>query len=383
MDKISSYASSAQTKDSAVDTLCVSRDDTQFSSLVCDDESSLQHHTKRRRVVKKKIVKESCLGVDVLPDSFQNSFPFRHFNRMQSEAFPSIYESDENCVVSSPTGSGKTVLFELAIMRLMRNLNQSAENIKILYIAPTKSLCCEKFKNWSPTFLNLTVGMLTSDTSFLETEKVKRCNIIITTPEKWDLLTRKWKDYSRMFELIKLVLVDEVHILRERRGATLEVVLTRMNLLCDNIRIIAVSATIPNVEDIAEWLKSKASCSVAKVLAFDDSYRQVSLERWVYGVAFNNKNEFQHDPLYNLKLPDIFRKHSKHRPVLIFCPTRASKIRCSKLLQLPTRQKGGTDMSFWRPSSNRLFSKRGGVSPCWSLDGGQRKCGTGVFEWYN
>lgn len=330
VDKISSYASSAQTKDSAVDTLCVSRDDTQFSSLVCDDESSLQHHTKRRRVVKKKIVKESCLGVDVLPDSFQNSFPFRHFNRMQSEAFPSIYESDENCVVSSPTGSGKTVLFELAIMRLMRNLNQSAENIKILYIAPTKSLCCEKFKNWRPTFLNLTVGMLTSDTSFLETEKVKRCNIIITTPEKWDLLTRKWKDYSRMFELIKLVLVDEVHILRERRGATLEVVLTRMNLLCDNIRIIAVSATIPNVEDIAEWLKSKASCSVAKVLAFDDSYRQVSLERWVYGVAFNNKNEFQHDPLYNLKLPDIFRKHSKHRPVLIFCPTRASTISTAK-----------------------------------------------------
>lgn len=328
--------SSALTAGSAFETLPVGRDDTQLSSFLCENDSSissdLNQHRKRRRIVKKRKIVDNCLGVDALPELFRGAFAFQYFNRMQTEAFPSLYESDENCIVSSPTGSGKTTLFELAIMRLIGKFNQTTKDIKILYIAPTKSLCYERFKNWSPKFLNLTVGMLTSDTPFLESENVRKSNIIITTPEKWDMLTRKWKEYSPLLELIKLVLVDEIHILRERRGATLEVVLTRMNLFCDNIRVIAVSATIPNVEDVSRWLKTKATSEPAKVLAFDDSYRQVSLEKWVYGASFSNSNEFKHDSLYNLKLPDIFRRHCKQRPVLIFCPTRASTVSTAKYI---------------------------------------------------
>ncbi|QLL33085.1 hypothetical protein HG536_0D06080 [Torulaspora globosa] len=324
-------------KDSGIDATAASLDNTQPSSFLCDNDeietsSTLGYRQKKRRVVKKKSAQEGCLGIDVLPDSFQTAFSFRQFNRMQTEAFPIIYKGEENCVISSPTGSGKTVLFELAIMRLIKDMNGATENVKILYIAPTKSLCCEKFKNWSPKFLGLSVGMLTSDTSFLETQKIKKCNIIITTPEKWDLLTRKWKDYGRLFELIKLILVDEVHILRERRGATLEVVLTRMNIFCDKIRIIAVSATIPNVEDIAQWLGSRCHGKYAEVLAFDDTYRQVTLEKHVYGYSFHGTNEFQHDSLYNLKLDEILVKHSKERAVMIFCPTRASTVSTAKYI---------------------------------------------------
>ncbi|QLQ80022.1 hypothetical protein HG537_0D00220 [Torulaspora globosa] len=323
-------------RDSGIDSVADSRDNTELSSFLCDndeleDSSTLGFVKKKRRVVKKKSGEERCLGIDVLPDSFQKVFSFPRFNRMQTEAFPSIYEGEENCVISSPTGSGKTVLFELAIMRLIKDMNGAIEHVKVLYIAPTKSLCCEKFKDWSPNFLGLSVGMLTSDTSSLETEKVKKCNIIITTPEKWDLLTRRW-EYSRFFEIVKLILVDEVHILRERRGATLEVVLTRMNILCDRIRIIAVSATIPNVKDIAQWLGSRCHGKHAEVLAFDDTYRQVALEKHVYGYSFNGTNEFQHDSLYNLKLDEILMKHSKQRAAMIFCPTRASTVSTAKYI---------------------------------------------------
>lgn len=336
---ISGYDSAVSffsTKDGVVDPLSNYQDETQPSSFLGDNDGErscdLAQKTKKRRVVKKKQFQENCLGIDVLPDRFRTAFSFQFFNRMQTEAFPTIYESEENCVVSSPTGSGKTVLFELAIMRLISGMNGATGNGKVLYIAPTKSLCCEKFKSWGPNFLGLSVGMLTSDTSFLETEKVKKCSIIVTTPEKWDLLTRKWKDYSRLFELVKLVLVDEVHTLRERRGATLEVVLTRMNLLCDDIRFIAVSATIPNVQDVAQWLGSKSPGGCAKILAFDDRYRQVKLEQYVYGCTFNNRNEFQHDSLFNLKLDEIITKHSKERAVLIFCPTRASTVSTAKFV---------------------------------------------------
>lgn len=312
----------------------ITQDDTSLTTSFQEDIPAVQPpHPKRRRMVKKtenkKIVK-TRLSTSVLPDSFQSFFRFKEFNKMQSEAFPDLYESDTNCVISSPTGSGKTVLFELAIMWLMKEANSVIDDIKILYVAPTKSLCCERLKSWGPNFLNLSVGMLTSDTSYLETEKVRKCNIIITTPEKWDLLTRKWNAYSRLFELVKLILVDEIHTLRERRGATLEVVLTRMNIMCQSIRIIAVSATIPNVEDISCWLKSKNTQEKAKILKFDDSYRQVSLQKIVYGYSFFNKNDFLYDSMYNSKLDDIFRMHSKNRPVLIFCPTRASTVSTAK-----------------------------------------------------
>ncbi|SJM86992.1 related to ATP-dependent DNA helicase MER3 [Zygosaccharomyces bailii] len=199
---------------------------------------------KRRRVLKKKPSKKN-LSTKILPDLFGSIFTFDEFNKMQSEAFPELYENDENCVITSPTGSGKTVLFELAILRLIIKTGRKMGNVKILYFAPTKALCCERLKSWGPKFLNLTVGMLTSDTSFLEIEKVKSCNVIITTPEKWDLLTRKWYDHTCLFESVKLMLVDEIHTLREKRGATLEVVLTRMNIFCPSIRIIAHSKQRP------------------------------------------------------------------------------------------------------------------------------------------
>ncbi|AQZ12660.1 HFM1 (YGL251C) [Zygosaccharomyces parabailii] len=286
---------------------------------------------KRRRVLKKKPSKNN-LSTKILPDLFGSIFTFDEFNKMQSEAFPELYENDENCVITSPTGSGKTVLFELAILRLIIKTGRKMGNVKILYFAPTKALCCERLKSWGPKFLNLTVGMLTSDTSFLEIEKVKSCNVIITTPEKWDLLTRKWYDHTCLFESVKLMLVDEIHTLREKRGATLEVVLTRMNIFCPSIRIIAVSATIPNIKDIARWLTSSDGNKTTKVLTFNDSYRQVALQKHVYAYSFHNKKEFYHDGMYNTKLNEIFRQHSKQRPVLIFCPTRSSTVSTAKYI---------------------------------------------------
>lgn len=315
------------------DNFSITADDTQVTSKLFDhdlEQTPDEVAKKPKKVTIRKSAKK-CLSTTILPDSFRGVFKFTEFNKMQSEAFPSIYESNENCIISSPTGSGKTVLFELAILRLIKETNSDTNNTKIIYIAPTKSLCYEMYKNWFPSFVNLSVGMLTSDTSFLETEKAKKCNIIITTPEKWDLLTRRWSDYSRLFELVKLVLVDEIHTIKEKRGASLEVILTRMNTMCQNIRFVALSATVPNIEDLALWLKTNNELP-ANILSFDESYRQVQLTKFVYGYSFNCKNDFQKDAIYNSKLIEIIEKHADNRPVLIFCPTRASTISTAKFL---------------------------------------------------
>lgn len=86
--------------------------------------------------------------------------------------------------------------------------------------------------------------------------------VILTTPEKWDSLTRKWKDNKRFVDGISLFLVDEIHLLNEqKRGPTLEAVISRMKTISEvqnqhRVRFIAVSATIPNIEDLAVWLGS-------------------------------------------------------------------------------------------------------------------------------
>lgn len=272
------------------------------------------------------------LPVSVLSDSVRSIFPFKFFNRMQTDAFESIYKSNENCIISSPTGSGKTVLFELAIAKCLSSLKESSQ-LKALYIAPTKSLCNEKYQQWKNKFLDISVGMLTSDTSFTEVEKVKASNIIICTPEKWDVITRKWTDYSAFFNILRLVLVDEIHTIQEQRGSTLEVVLTRMNKMCNNLRIIGVSATIPNINDIAEWLKTGGpDGKPANALIFDESYRQVELKTHVFPFTNKFNNEFQLDALFNTKVIELINQYSKGKPVLIFCATRQSTITTAKYI---------------------------------------------------
>ena len=264
--------------------------------------------------------------------NFPLVFNFKHFNKMQSAAFDTVYNSDNNCVVSAPTGSGKTVLFELAIIRYINKSDQDLQNKKALYIAPTKSLCFEVKGQWTKKFPSLTVSLLTGDSSSHEIDSVKRANIIIATPEKWDLLTRKWTDYNRLFELVQLVLADEIHTIGEQRGATLEAVLTRMNTMGKNVRIIGISATVPNILDISRWLRRNDTQEEAVALKFDDSFRQVELEKHVIGYNFNSKNDFQRDAQYNQKVVELIVKYSKGKPVLIFCPTRASTVSTAKCI---------------------------------------------------
>ncbi|CAI5757867.1 unnamed protein product [Candida verbasci] len=295
------------------------------------------------RTLDTTLLSSKRLTIDVLPPNLRNIFTFQEFNEMQSECFPSIYNTQDNCVISSPTGSGKTVLFELAILK---EFSKQSIEFKVLYLAPTKALCNERLTDWNSKFLGLgiTCGMLTGDTGFKEAENVRKSNIIISTPEKWDMISRRWRDYNKLFGLIKLLLVDEIHILKENRGSTLEVVITRMKKICIGLRILAISATVANAQDISTWLKlDDESILPAQTLCFGDEYRAVKLNKFVYRYKLSKDfNDFQFDQLLNTKLMEIINLHSNDKPVLIFCSTRNS---CQKTAKFVTPINCGIELN--------------------------------------
>ncbi|ELY44701.1 DEAD/DEAH box helicase [Natronorubrum tibetense] len=208
---------------------------------------------------------------EVLPE-FADAFAFEEFNRMQREALPGLLESDENVVASAPTASGKTALAELAICKAL------ADGGTALFIAPLRALTNEKEDDWDRfEELDYSVYVVTGERD-LNPRRARRADILVMTPEKLDSATRKHD--SRRYDFvtdIDVCVIDEVHLLdADRRGSVLEVTISRLRRLCDP-RIVALSATMPNVDDVAAWLDAPDETT----FEFDESYRPVDLKSGV------------------------------------------------------------------------------------------------------
>ncbi len=100
----------------------------------------------------------------------------------------------------------------------------------------------------------------------------------MATPEKWDIITRKSgeKTYT---ELVRLVIIDEIHLLHDIRGPVLESIVARTIRMIEStqemIRMVGLSATLPNYADVASFLRVKPDKGL---FYFDHSYRPVPLE---------------------------------------------------------------------------------------------------------
>jgi replicative superfamily II helicase len=208
---------------------------------------------------------------DAVPE-FADAFDFDEFNRMQREALPVLVETDHNVVASAPTASGKTALAELAICRTLR------EGGTALFVAPMRALTNEKESEWERfEELGYSVYVVTGERD-LNPRRARHADVLVMTPEKADSATRKHD--SRRYDFVADVdcaVIDEVHLLdSERRGGVLEVTVSRLRRLCDP-RFVALSATMPNVEDVAAWLDAPAEAT----FAFGDDYRPVDLQTGV------------------------------------------------------------------------------------------------------
>ncbi|KAI6127699.1 hypothetical protein EV401DRAFT_1854086 [Pisolithus croceorrhizus] len=286
--------------------------------------------------------------VSELPDRYRGVFKFGVFNAMQSTCLDKVLHSSENLVRrssfwSAPTGSGKTVLFELGIIRMISQATNN-NSIKCVYVAPTKALCAEKHKEWAAKFGGLGVKSceLTGDTlAFGKGIWGEARNAQIMYAEKWDSLTRNWSitdrtDHSKILSQIQLFLVDEVHILNEPRGSTLEVIVSRMKARGPAVRFLLVSATVPNVEDIASWIGSyDAADRPATIFQFGEEFRSCKLSKVVHGIPKpKGQNDFVYARTLDRRLFSLLQQHSQNKPILVFCPTRKGTVATAKQLAM-------------------------------------------------
>ena len=173
----------------------------------------------------------------------------------QEEAVQAGVLNYRNLVLASPTASGKTLIAELCGIKHVLE-----KNGKVVYLTPLRALANEKYEEFKKYATlrkkdgrRISVGISTGDFDSADLW-LERYDIIITTNEKADSLLRH---RTRWMDEISLIVADEVHLLNEsERGPTLEVVLARMMLVNPEVQILALSATINNVDEIASWLKA-------------------------------------------------------------------------------------------------------------------------------
>ncbi|OLZ42351.1 ski2-like helicase [Natrinema saccharevitans] len=189
----------------------------------------------------------------------------------QAEAVEAGATDGENLVAAVPTASGKTMVAALSMLSAIERGG------KALYIVPLRALASEKkaefeaYEEFGVT-VGVTTGNYESTSDWLATK-----DIVVATSEKVDSLVRNGADW---LSELTCVVSDEVHLIDDRnRGPTLEVTLAKLRKLNPGMQQVALSATVGNADEIADWLDAAL---------IDTDWRPIDLRMGVhYGNALN------------------------------------------------------------------------------------------------
>jgi len=215
-------------------------------------------------------------------------FPFEKFNPVQSKVFK-YYDKDVNMVIAAATSAGKTTVAEMAIAHAIK------KGKKGIFLSPLKAVSNEKYDDWtdpSHGFSKLNISIVTGDYGTLTPARVKELNnadVIIMTTEMLDSRTRRITSEKNDWLLETGALVcDEFHLITmEGRGDKVESAVMRFTEQNPACRVIALSATMPNVSELAEWL---TSLNKKKTELINSSYRPCKLD--VHYVPYTQEKKY-------------------------------------------------------------------------------------------
>ncbi len=256
------------------------------------------------------------------------------------QVFNTLYNSDENVFIAAPTGSGKTVCAELALFRLMtsavanQQVDEAGEPVfKCVYVTPQEELAELRFNDWSARFgskLGRRVVRLTGETA-ADLKLLARGQIIVTTPDHWDVLSRRWKQRKHV-QSVNLFIADELHLIGAEAGPVYEVVCSRMRYMASQIdssgqplRIVGLAHSITNLRDMASWLGCASGASYnfqpnTRPLPLDLSIVEINVSHQASRLLATNRPMFHAINRYACLAsgggPGL------HRPTIVYVPSR-------------------------------------------------------------
>ncbi|CAA9987030.1 pre-mRNA-splicing helicase BRR2, putative [Plasmodium knowlesi strain H] len=306
------------------------------------------------------------VSVSELPEWAQEVFTcvgISKLNAIQSKVHEvALHMYEKNMLICAPTGSGKTNIALLCMLNVigtyrLRSGNIDKNNFKIIYISPMKALVNEQVQSFSLRLkcLNMKVSELTGDVN-LSSKEIEESQVIVMTPEKFEVISRKWNE-KILLQKIKLIIFDEIHLLNEIRGNVLESIISRINRYVDNtlvydggvahgvqnevngdqqndlnmrrkkIRLVGLSATLPNYEDVGMFLRADLRSGV---FYFDYSFRPVQLEQHYIGIK--EKKGIKKYALMNQVTYEKVLEEAGKNQILIFVHSRKETYRTAKML---------------------------------------------------
>ncbi len=256
---------------------------------------------------------------------------YKTFTPPQKYAVKEIHEK-RNVLISSPTGSGKTLSAFLAVINELvkkHKLNELDDKIYAIYISPLRALnndikrnLLDPIKGIGKTMkekLPIRVAVRTSDTTQKEKAEMLRKppHILITTPESLAILLNSPR-FSQNFSEVKWLIVDEIHSLVEnKRGSHLSLSLERLANRNKEFVRIGLSATVSPLEEVAKFLVgTKRSCNIVDVSYAKETEIEVltPVDDLIY-----TPSEVLEGRLYRM-LDELIEEHST---TLIFTNTRS------------------------------------------------------------
>ncbi|KAJ1661153.1 putative steryl acetyl hydrolase mug81 [Dispira simplex] len=290
-------------------------------------------------------------------------------NRIQSIVYPVAYHSNENMLVCAPTGAGKT---DVAMLTMLRTISLycdpkpwevdpgsvpepdklqrppftvAKDSFKIIYVAPMKALAAEIVQKMGKRlrWLGIVVRELTGDMQLTKAE-INATQVIVTTPEKWDVVTRKSTGDVELVQKVRLIIIDEVHLLHEDRGAVIESIVARTLRQVETsqsmIRIVGLSATLPNYLDVAQFLRVNP---YEGLFVFDAGFRPVPLEQHFVGVKGKPGT-----PTSNLNLNRVCYQKcvelvEQGHQVMVFVHSRKDTVKTAQFLRTKAQEEGTLD----------------------------------------
>ena len=220
-------------------------------------------HEQTKSYTKKSIYKTLHPWVR---DWFDSTFD--DFTPAQKKSLIDIHKK-KNILISSPTGSGKTLTAFLSIISELTTLaekNELEDQVYCIYISPLKALDNDIEKNLDEPLkgierisgkkLGIRKAVRTGDTTQYQRQKMLKTppHILITTPETLSILLVAQK-FREKLSGVKYVIVDEIHSLAEnKRGVHLSLSLERLQHLIGQYTRIGLSATVSPIEKVAQFL---------------------------------------------------------------------------------------------------------------------------------